>query len=185
MYKEPERYSFAFHSYVQLTMLENHIKLNQSSTFNEHQHLTKENNFDCDKFNINIMERSLYSAKYCFLENLFKENRIKAVEYEILDKWYTWMLSSHDCSLDMIFYLRTKPETCYDRLYTRGRPEEVSTVSLDYLQSLHDLHENWLIKINHQMYKPVNVIVIDADQSFEDVCRRIETETKQAVAVTN
>ena len=89
----------------------------------------------------------------------------------------------------MIFYLRTKPETCYDRLYTRGRPEEVATVSLDYLQSLHDLHENWLIAANKQtsqmMYKPVNVIVIDADQSFEDVCRRIETETKQAVSVAN
>ncbi len=106
------------------------------------------------------------------------------------------MTSMHDCNLDLIFYLRTKPETCYERLNYRGRPEEVSTVSLEYLQNLHELHESWLLNQNDknlgkanylksQIYRPANIIVIDADQSFDDVCRRIEYETKQALSVTS
>lgn len=57
MYKDPFRWAFAFHSYVQLTMLENHQKMNQSYLDSSHT-------------NLSIMERSLYSAKYCFLKNI-------------------------------------------------------------------------------------------------------------------
>lgn len=211
MYKEPNRYSFAFHSYVQLTMLENHIKLNQTPAscgldnqrdFPDLENVVPSfnggsgNGSSCcggsglpEKFNINVMERSLYSAKYCFLENIYKTDKITAVEYEILDKWFTWMTAEHDCSLDLIFYLRTSPQTCHDRLNIRGRPEETSTITLDYLQSLHDLHESWLINPAHHpqsflknqssIYRPQNIIVIDADQSLDDVCRTIEYETRQ------
>ncbi len=114
--------------------------------------------------------------------------KIEPVEYEILDKWYSWMTQEHDCGLDLVFYLRTTPQTCYDRLNVRGRPEETSSVTLDYLQSLHDLHESWLIRpadhpasflVNRaNIYRPQSIIVIDADQSLDTVCRNIEAETR-------
>lgn len=81
MYKDPSRYSFAFHSYVQLTMLENHKKIsqysggldqNQSSQFDSENFLPRAKHFPNEKYNINVMERSLYSAKYCFLENIYR-----------------------------------------------------------------------------------------------------------------
>lgn len=193
MYKDPCRYSFAFHSYVQMTMLENHIKVsNCSSKEKIFEDNDSENvnptNFN-EKCNINVMERSLYSAKYCFLENIYKSGNMQAVEYEILDKWFNWMIKEHDCNLDLIFYLRTSPETCYNRLNTRGRPEETTSIKLDYLQNLHNLHESWLINPNDHpssflintadVYRPSNIIVIDADQSLENVCRNIEIETRQ------
>lgn len=85
------------------------------------------------------------------------------------------------------------------RLYKRGRHEE-DRVSLEYLRSLHDLHEQWL---NHDMvnstsslthqsndvtfdlgyYKPSNVIIIDADQSIDQVYKTIEHETRNAVTM--
>lgn len=200
MYKDPSRYSFAFHSYVQLTMLENHNKVsncflpkNGKEKINFEDEDDSENvnptNLNDEKFNINVMERSLYSAKYCFLENIYKSGNMQAVEYEILDKWFNWMIKEHDCNLDLIFYLRTSPETCYNRLNMRGRPEETTSIKLDYLQNLHDLHESWLINptdhpssflINSaNIYRPSNIIVIDADQSLENVCRNIEIETRQ------
>ncbi len=79
MYSDPARYSFAFHSYVQLTMLENHLKLNQPGRPGLPASDSDAENVEpgsggqpADKFSINVMERSLYSAKYCFLENIYK-----------------------------------------------------------------------------------------------------------------
>ena len=118
---------------------------------------------------------------------------MKPVEYEILDKWYNWMTTEHDCNLDLIFYLRTKPETCYNRLSKRGRPEETNSITMDYLQKLHDLHESWLLNEDQHptsfliekasIYRPANVIVIDADKDLDAVCKNIEMETRQHATV--
>lgn len=47
--------------------------------------------------------------------------------------------------VEYLVYLRTTPEVVYERMKARGRSEETS-VSLDYLKQLHDLHEDWLIR---------------------------------------
>lgn len=128
-------------------------------------------------------------------EFIFQRNLIKPVEFEILDRWFNWMIKSHDCNLDLIFYLRTKPETCIKRLASRGRSEEVDRISLDYLQSLHHLHELWLNSADYAenggeiaamgLYKPRNIIIIDADQSIDQVYKTIELETRNAVIMAN
>lgn len=53
-------------------------------------------------------------------------------------------------------YLRTSPEIVYERMKKRGRSEE-SLVPLEYLQQLHELHENWLIHGQHYRPAPVNI----------------------------
>jgi deoxyadenosine/deoxycytidine kinase len=45
--------------------------------------------------------------------------------------------------VDAIVYLRTDPEICHERLVKRNRGEE-SSVSLDYLRTIHDRHEEWI-----------------------------------------
>ena len=106
------------------------------------------------------------------------------------------MIEKHDCNLDLIFYLRSKPETCLNRVYQRGRPEEKNSISFEYLKKLHDFHEEWLIEENEQFenspkksrtkfYKPPTVIVIDADQSLNDVYKTIETETRSFLSIKN
>lgn len=70
MYTDPHRWAFAFHSYVQLTMLEKHLELNQMESIRDLENMNSNENLS--KCNISIMERSLYSAKYCFVENIFK-----------------------------------------------------------------------------------------------------------------
>lgn len=193
MYKDPKRWAFAFHSYVQLTMLQNHLELANDSNLSF-------NNLNEKCFSINIMERSIFSAKYCFVENLYKANLFKPVEYEILDKWFNFMTSSHDCGLDIIFYLRTNPETCLKRLNQRARTEETNRVSIEYLQQLHDFHEEWLINDSENMasattssspsttktsgkkfYRPPSVIVIDANKKLDEVYEIIENATKNAI----
>jgi deoxyadenosine/deoxycytidine kinase len=186
MYSDPHRWAFAFHSYVQLTMLEKHLELNQSESIVDLENVNSQSCHNLSKCNISIMERSLYSAKYCFVENIFKSKILMPVEYEILDKWFNFMIDSHDCSLDVIFYLRTRPDTCLTRLRSRARPEETSTVTLEYLENLHEMHESWLVKeqINNNklFYRPSLIIVIDGNQSLDDVYKTIEVETRNALS---
>lgn len=175
MYKDPHKWAFSFHSYVQLTMLENHLSiLNQKS-------LNSENT-------ISIMERSLYSARYCFVENIYRAEILKPVEYEILDKWYNWMIENNDCKLDIVFYLRTDPETCLKRLRERNRTEEIDRISLGYLKNLHDLHEKWLFEQKSEpfnYYKPKTIIVINANQPADEVYKSVENETRNAAFMKN
>lgn len=53
-------------------------------------------------------------------------------------------------------YLKTTPEVVYERMKVRGRSEETS-VSLDYLKQLHNLHEDWLI--HGRKHRPAPVII--------------------------
>lgn len=66
MYADPIKWAYPFQSYVQLTMLQNHLELaahgpNDLSSSPAAQHY------------ISIMERSLFSARYCFAENLYRK----------------------------------------------------------------------------------------------------------------
>lgn len=141
MYQEPTRWSLTFQTYVQLTMLENHKKLSNR--------------------NIKLMERSIYSAKYCFVENLYQSGLMPKVEYLVLSEWFNWLISNEDLKIDLIVYLRTKPETVYKRIQERCRKEEKG-ITIDYLKSLHDLHEKWLI-LKSDFKVPAPVLVLDAN----------------------
>lgn len=75
MYSDPEKWAFPFQSYVQLTMLQNHLELLNIPTTNdvnnENSENVNKNRANAETFFINIMERSLFSARYCFVENLY------------------------------------------------------------------------------------------------------------------
>ncbi len=81
-------------------------------------------------------------------------------------------VSYYDFSFDIIIYIRTSPETCMNRIITRGRKEELNSISLEYLQSIHNYHESWLINNikSISLYRPKYIFVIDGNQSFDDVC---------------
>jgi len=57
MYQDPKRWAFAFQQYVQLTMM----KVHEETQY-------KQNTGYCC-----LMERSLFSARYCFVENLYRK----------------------------------------------------------------------------------------------------------------
>ncbi|XP_031639136.1 deoxynucleoside kinase-like, partial [Contarinia nasturtii] len=66
VYKNTEKWAFPFQSYTMLLMLENHLKPTEKA--------------------IKIMERSLFSAKHCFIEVLTQCEQIKNEERSILNK---------------------------------------------------------------------------------------------------
>ncbi|XP_043754599.1 thymidine kinase 2, mitochondrial isoform X4 [Cervus elaphus] len=116
---------------------------------------------------VRLMERSIHSARYVFVENLYRrydsllvtkwlwQNRashllatggkMPEVDYVVLSEWFDWIVKNIDVSIDLIVYLRTTPETCYQRLKMRCREEE-KVIPLEYLDAIHHLYEEWLIK---------------------------------------
>ena len=74
------------------------------------------------------MERSLFSARHCFVENLHDTGKMSDAEFSVLCEWFDFLaggqLPKIDIGVDLIVYLRTSPETAYERKKARARKEE-------------------------------------------------------------
>lgn len=142
MHQDPARWSYTFQNYVLLTMWQNH---------------QKESNKD-----FLIIERSVYSAIYCFVENLHRDGNFADVEYNVFHEWFEWMTSIVKPRVDLFIYLQTRPEKCMERVQERGRKED-RDLTLDFLRTVHERHEDWLIE--EKKYKvPAPVLIVDANQ---------------------
>ena len=143
-YNFPQKYAFCFQSFVQLTVLRQYSQ----------QVPTK----------IKLCERSLHSARYCFVPNFRAEGILNETEFAVLKSWFNHLESNFSMKPDAIIYLRTSPEVSYQRLIQRDRAEE-TRVSCSYLKKLHNYHEDWLIKKTHGATPPVYVVNGDEDLS--------------------
>ncbi|XP_041378298.1 deoxynucleoside kinase-like [Gigantopelta aegis] len=152
MYKDAARWSFAFQSYVTLTMIEHHQAIETPGK-------------------VKMIERSIYSARHCFIENLSRGGLMPAVDYNILLEWHDWIHKNADTHIDLIVYLKARPEICQERIRIRNRHEEQS-VPLEYLQTLHSLHEEWLIE-KKAGELPAPVLVINAEVDETDLKKTI------------
>ncbi|XP_060553518.1 thymidine kinase 2, mitochondrial-like isoform X2 [Ruditapes philippinarum] len=154
MYEDPGRWGAVFQSYSQLTMTQLHTKPHTCP--------------------VKIMERSLHSGRYCFIENLHKSKVMPDLDYVVLTQWFDWLTKSHDIKVDLIVYLRTRPEVVLERVKSRLRPEE-QCIPLKYLEDLHNLHEEWLIN-NASILSPAPVLVLDANQDLPSMYKVFEEE---------
>ena len=117
---------------------------------------------------IQVLERSVYSDRYCFAKNAYENGNMTALEWKLYQEWFSWLVDSYVPRPAGFIYLKTRPEVCFKRLIKRSRHEEVG-VSLAYLQQLHDKHENWLVRkesIDVQLAK-TPVLVLDCNKEFE------------------
>ncbi|XP_027697879.1 thymidine kinase 2, mitochondrial-like [Vombatus ursinus] len=163
MYQDASRWGITLQTYVQLTMLEQHTKPLILP--------------------VRMMERSIHSAKYIFVENLHRSGKMPDVDYVVLSEWFDWIVKNMDVSVDLIVYLRTSPETCYERLKKRCREEE-KVIPLEYLEAIHQLYEEWLIK--QTLFKvPSPVLVIEADQDTQTMTELYEKNRDQILTAGN
>ncbi|XP_069509183.1 thymidine kinase 2, mitochondrial isoform X2 [Ambystoma mexicanum] len=152
MYQDSSRWGITLQTYVQLTMLDMHTTPMI--------------------FPVRMMERSILSAKYIFVENLYRSGRMPEVDYVVLTEWFNWIMKKMDVSVDLIVYLQSSPKTCYERLKKRCREEE-KIIPMEYLEAIHNLHEEWLIK-QIRFPVPAPVLVIKADDDLQNMIRQYE-----------
>uniref|UniRef100_A0A8C8RAN9 Thymidine kinase 2, mitochondrial n=1 Tax=Pelusios castaneus TaxID=367368 RepID=A0A8C8RAN9_9SAUR len=152
MYQDPSRWGITLQTYIQLTMLDQHTRPMISP--------------------VRMMERSIHSAKHIFVENLYRSGRMPEADYVVLTEWFEWIMKNMDVSVDLIVYLQTSPETCYQRLKNRCREEE-KIIPMEYLEAIHQLYEEWLIK--QTLFKvPSPVLVIQADSDMKKMLEKYE-----------
>ncbi|KAK2160774.1 hypothetical protein LSH36_127g12000 [Paralvinella palmiformis] len=152
LYEDPKRWSMSFNQYAMLTRLEMHKQKTVVP--------------------VKMLERSLYSTRYVFVENSFNSGALTSLEYTVLSDWFSYIINSQNIMIDLFVYLRAPPEVCYERIKKRSRKEETG-VPFDFIQSLHNLHEDWLI---HQTnYKvPGPVLVLDASHELPKMMEMYE-----------
>jgi len=112
-----------------------------------------------------IMERSPYFIRNTFNKYMFNNNLINNNENIIINELYD--------KTDLIWksnfyiYLRSSPINCLNRIYKRGRINEMN-ISLEYLNNINNLH-NEAYKILEE-----KKVIIDVDgKSLEEICKEI------------
>lgn len=85
-----------------------------------------------------IIERSPYFQENVFIPLAFKNKHITETENEILHEMY--QKSQQYWKPNGYIYLRSNPQNCFERISGRGRECE-SSIPLEYLINLHELHE--------------------------------------------
>jgi len=117
---------------------------------------------------VHILERSVFSDRYCFAQNCYELGLITALEWKLYKEWFSWLVGRYVRKPNGFIYLRTDPKVCFERLIMRDRQEE-SAVSLEYLQRLHDKHEKWLVHKEDvdSSIKEVPVLCLNCNKDFE------------------
>lgn len=162
-YQDTSRWGYTFQTYAFITRII------------EQQEKALEN-----PFNAQVLERSVYSDRYCFAKNCFEMGTISKLEWDLYQQWFQWLVDNYSQKPDGFIYLRTTPEVCYERLKKRARQEE-SIIAFNYLKLLNDKHEDWLIgkkDVADYLIK-TPVLSLDCNNEFEDCPEELEKHIKQ------
>ncbi len=149
-YKDPKRWAYTFQSYAFVSRVMNqeaHAKTNP--------------------YTVQVLERSVYSDRYCFAKNCFELGYMNALEWKLYQEWFSWLITNYVPKPSGFIYLRTDPKVSYERLKKRSRQEE-AMVALEYIVRLHDKHEDWLIDDTENQMEDTPILVLECDQDFEN-----------------
>jgi len=162
-YKDTKRWAYTFQSYAFITRV-----MEQQKKAAESMH------------GLQIIERSVYSDRYCFAKNCFEMGTMSPLEWSLYQEWFDWLIENYVQKPSGFIYLRTSPEKSFERLKKRARSEE-KIVPLEYLTLLHDKHEQWLIDKKNvaKSLVDVPVLVIEADNEFENYPTQMEAYVAQ------
>ncbi|MGE0207158.1 MAG: deoxynucleoside kinase [Candidatus Babeliales bacterium] len=150
-YQDPSRWAYTFQTYAFVSRVVEQEKYAR--------HATKA---------VQVLERSIYSDRYCFAKNCFEMGTMTALEWKLYQEWFSWLEGAYTSRIQGLIYLQTDPTICYSRLKKRARAEEQG-VSLEYLTMIHKKHEQWLVdkeEVDTYLQK-VPVLVLECNKEFE------------------
>ena len=150
-YKDTNRWAYTFQTYAFVSRAVEH-----------------DQNLEKSEKNTLVLERSVFSDRYCFAKNSFEMGVMNKLEWQLYKEWFSWLVYRYITMPTGFIYLQTDPKICYERMRKRSRFEE-SAVSLDYLTMLHEKHESWLVTKEgvDEEIKKLPVLVLQCDNDFE------------------
>jgi deoxyadenosine/deoxycytidine kinase len=106
-----------------------------------------------------VLDRSLDTNKYIFEKMLYNNKKISEIEHQMYNLWFNFYNDYVRKEFNnIVVYLRCDPEIALQRIKKRGRIEE-QNIDLDYLNQIHQYHEEWLLNKD-------NVIIIDCNNEI-------------------
>jgi deoxyadenosine/deoxycytidine kinase len=105
-----------------------------------------------------ILERSLHISQEVFCKQLYEDNILSKEDYEKIKKFTT----EHNWTPDAFIYIRSDPDTCFQRINNRSRDSE-NNITLEYLQKLHQKHETF-----HK-----NHYIVDGNLTIDEVYNEV------------
>ena len=138
-YREQEKYAFSFQMMAYISRLSQIKKI-----------------VDINPNSIIICERSVWTDKNVFAKMLYDDNKIEDVNYKIYNMWFDEFIKQY--GLSGIFYVKTSPTKCAERVNIRNRDGE--DIPLKYLEKCNMYHEKWLSLTNKK------VITLDGNVEF-------------------
>lgn len=113
---------------------------------------------------VNFVERSVYTDKNVFTTLNYENGNIGEIELKVYEDWFKVLTEKFDVSPSGFIYLKTSPETCYQRIKKRSRSGE-SDIPLEYLEQLDILHTIWL---EDEKKKGIKVLEIDVSEDYTE-----------------
>ena len=147
-YNDKNRWSYTFQNLAFITR----IKLLSDAVYKNTTNIFQ-------KRKVIITERSTETDKHIFAKMLYDDKNITELEYKIYNYWYEHLVKNF--IINNIIYLRTTPLDAYNRIKKRSRDEE-SEIPIDYIQNVHNYHDNWLVGSNNNC----NICYLDGKDDF-------------------
>lgn len=115
-----------------------------------------------------LLERSIYSGHYVFATNDYHEGFLSELEWQVYLQWFNFLVTGKCMPPQGFVYLRTDPEIAYERIKKRDRSAE-KTISLAYIQKIHECHEDFLVNKKGLVADLLNVpvLILDCNKEFE------------------
>lgn len=116
-----------------------------------------------------IFERCSHTCNRIFGSLLHDEGVLETDELKLCEKYET----TFNQRVQRLFYLKTTPETCKERMIMRDRACE-SSINIEYLQKLHKKYES-VYNNGATSVDGIEIHVIDANKSTDEVLKNVST----------
>ena len=137
-----------------------------------------ENDFSRTSTSSRLMERSIYSERFVFLQTMYEMGGISKVEAALMQKWFDVMTANKDLKPDLILYLRCDSAKLKERITKRARPEEAK-MDPTFLEMLQKNHDDYYFFKNATQKPPAKVLTLNGNlelNEFHDYLKRNENE---------
>ncbi|HSW75555.1 MAG TPA: deoxynucleoside kinase [Candidatus Saccharimonadales bacterium] len=173
---EPSRWSYTLQSYVLLTRIDQLLQADRQD----------------HKDAVRIIERSMYSGRYCFAAVAKELGMMDGLEWCLYKKLWDRESVRIPQQLTGFIYLKASVEICYQRIMSRGRFEE-KPIDLQYLKALEIKYDDWFIHKKgvdeYVLSRPHLILDFSSDlltdknmqehylQSIEEFIQKVQTST--------
>ncbi len=114
-----------------------------------------------------VVERSVFSGYYIFARNSYEQGFLNQLEWALCRDIFSRCVEQQMLKPQGFIYLQVSPQTALRRVKRRARASE-STMSIQYLEQLHQQHERFLCDRSEcKELCDVPVLTISYDEDFD------------------